>query len=666
MPNINDIERDINSILDILEHATYGEEVRGAIIEAIQKCYTDVVNQAKQGKGISDIQYDDQTGNITFYIEDPSTGETQTKGPFLIKGDKGDTGEQGPRGDAGTPGETLVVDGSLDANSGNPIANSAVANALNLKLNASNYVVDATISSTSTNPVQNKAVYTELNKKVNKNAVASTIINNNMQLSSLKNAVTSDCIKTTDIDSTLSESSGNPISNSAVATALNSKIGTNQIDNELDNTSTNPVQNRAVANAINGILENYSAPDASLDVNSTHAIQNQAVARALNEKVNSADFNNTIFDDIDITFSNTNGGIYYNGDCPAAPALFIEGYGNTAPYTYYLSYVDSLYDSDDNPHWHRIANITDLVGRVIIIDNAISSTSENPVQNKVIAGALENVLDYEEITGSPTLSQVANYTDPTKTYHFYCSFNDINNIGNLRFISSNEVVEEGGITRYPESAQIITTLSGKKYIRVADDEGYFDDFEELHEEIQIDNALSSTSENPVQNKVIKDALDQIVAGGVIIDNAISSTSENPVQNKIINTALQAREAISNKDDAIDSTTSDTYDRNHYPSIKCLKAARNGLEKTAYKKQTISDQSQTGDSDTFYPTVGAVRDFVHEWIDDAVTAIEDEIEYYTNKVTSISANSTDTQYPSAKCVYDAIQSAINALRNELSQ
>ncbi len=30
---------------------------------------------------------------------------------------------------------------------------------------------------------------------------------------------------------------------------------------------------------------------------------------------------------------------------------------------------------------------------------------------------------------------------------------------------------------------------------------------------------------------------------------------------------------------------------------------------------------------------------------------------TNKVTSISSSSTDTQYPSAKCVYDAINNAI---------
>ena len=47
----------------------------------------------------------------------------------------------------------------------------------------------------------------------------------------------------------------------------------------------------------------------------------------------------------------------------------------------------------------------------------------------------------------------------------------------------------------------------------------------------------------------------------------------------------------------------------------------------------------------------------EWYDTIVAslknAIEAVFEQKSNKVTSISSSSTDTQYPSAKCVYDAI-------------
>ena len=83
-------------------------------------------------------------------------------------------------------------------------------------------------------------------------------------------------------------------------------------------------------------------------------------------------------------------------------------------------------------------------------------------------------------------------------------------------------------------------------------------------EVKIDEAINNTSTNPVQNKVISAALDKkvnVVAGKVlssndytndektklaniaeganktIVDTALSGTSTNPVQNKVINTAL---------------------------------------------------------------------------------------------------------------------------------
>lgn len=42
-----------------------------------------------------------------------------------------------------------------------------------------------------------------------------------------------------------------------------------------------------------------------------------------------------------------------------------------------------------------------------------------------------------------------------------------------------------------------------------------------------------------------------------------------------------------------------------------------------------------------------------------------LEKLANKVTSISASSTDTQYPSAKCVYDAIDDAVGDVETLLA-
>ena len=82
--------------------------------------------------------------------------------------------------------------------------------------------------------------------------------------------------------------------------------------------------------------------------------------------------------------------------------------------------------------------------------------------------------------------------------------------------------------------------------------------------ITVDSTISSTSTNPVQNKVVYTALagkqDKLTAGTgisisgntisctvsggggtVTIDSALSGTSTNPVQNKVIYTALAGKQ-----------------------------------------------------------------------------------------------------------------------------
>lgn len=61
--------------------------------------------------------------------------------------------------------------------------------------------------------------------------------------------------------------------------------------------------------------------------------------------------------------------------------------------------------------------------------------------------------------------------------------------------------------------------------------------------IVVDDELSTSSINPVQNKVITNALNGKVAK-TDIDNALSTTSENPVQNKVITNALDNKVAKS--------------------------------------------------------------------------------------------------------------------------
>lgn len=79
----------------------------------------------------------------------------------------------------------------------------------------------------------------------------------------------------------------------------------------------------------------------------------------------------------------------------------------------------------------------------------------------------------------------------------------------------------------------------------------------LPDAISVDSALSATSTNPVQNKVVKEALDgkaesdhghsyndltdkPTIPAAVTVDTAMSSSSTNPVQNKVVNTALSGK------------------------------------------------------------------------------------------------------------------------------
>lgn len=48
------------------------------------------------------------------------------------------------------------------------------------------------------------------------------------------------------------------------------------------------------------------------------------------------------------------------------------------------------------------------------------------------------------------------------------------------------------------------------------------------------------------------------------------------------------------------------------------------------------------------------------IDDFADKINEK-EKKSNKVTSLSSSSTDTQYPSAKCVYDELETKINIIK-----
>ena len=122
-------------------------------------------------------------------------------------------------------------------------------------------------------------------------------------------------------------------------------------------------------------------------------------------------------------------------------------------------------------------------GGTIDVDSALSDTSTNPVQNKVITAALAGKAGTAAATTSA--NGLMSKADKTK----------LNGIA-------------AGATK-----------------------------------ITIDSAMSGSSNNPVANHVVKQYVDDKVAAAgsnITVDAALSSTSANPVQNKAVKAAIDAK------------------------------------------------------------------------------------------------------------------------------
>jgi len=130
------------------------------------------------------------------------------------------------------------------------------------------------------------------------------------------------------------------------------------------------------------------------------------------------------------------------------------------------------------------------------VDNALSATSTNPVQNKVVTAAL---------TG--------------------------------------------------KAGTAVATTSANGLMSKAD-KTKLNDIERGANKTTIDSAMSGSSVNPVQNKAIKQYVDDKVAAAgsnITVDATLSSTSTNPVQNKAVKAAIDAKADKSALDKKLDKT-----------------------------------------------------------------------------------------------------------------
>lgn len=318
--------------------------------------------------------------------------------------------------------------------------------------------------------------------------------------------------------------------------------GSFTVDDALSDTSTNPVQNKVVTAALNGKASTAVASrtanglmstsdyikllgiedgatntvvDAELNANSTNPVQNKAVKTALDGKASTEVASQTA-----------------NGLMSAEDKVKLDG-------------------------------IEDGATRVIV-DDAMSSTSTNPVQNKAVKKYIDDHNFLPEPIPNGNAVQALIVDRASRAYK-------------LMPFDNLELPNAAESTNAPQSRSVKYLLDRKASKDAATEESdglmsavdktKLDGIEDGANRTVVDASLDDNSTNPVQNKAVKTALDGKAGTAVAtsssnglmskddktkldgiedgatkttVDAALDAASENPVQNKAVKAALDGK------------------------------------------------------------------------------------------------------------------------------
>ena len=200
-----------------------------------------------------------------------------------------------------------------------------------------------------------------------------------------------------------------------------------------------------------------------------------------------------------------------------------------------------------------------------IVDDAMSDTSTNPVQNKVVMKYIDSrgSLPPVSVKNDTMLIQVVDGAYALRTKESIFPVDDALDT------ESKNAVENGIIARRFEQLSGVTlpATSTRDGLMTAANYTKLSGIETGANKTVVDAALDAGSANPVQNKAVKAALDGKAGKGVAtasanglmsaadktkldgveagankttVDAALDAASENPVQNKVVKTALDGK------------------------------------------------------------------------------------------------------------------------------
>ena len=229
-------------------------------------------------------------------------------------------------------------------------------------------------------------------------------------------------------------------------------------------------------------------------------------------------------------------------------------------------------------------NIEIQGGSTIAVDDSLSTTSTNPVQNKVITEALNGKASQSDIptkvseltndsdfqTASQVATAISGINVPTKVSQLEndSDFQTGTQVSNSISTATSGLATKAELNGKQDKGDYATTaqLNGKQdtlvsgtNIKTVNGESLLGEGNILIKSINVDSALSTTSENPVQNKVITNKVNTIEQSitnlsGTIPTKVSDLTNDSGYITNAALTDLATKEEVSAKQDTLVSGT----------------------------------------------------------------------------------------------------------------
>lgn len=229
-------------------------------------------------------------------------------------------------------------------------------------------------------------------------------------------------------------------------------------------------------------------------------------------------------------------------------------------------------------------NIEIQGGSTIAVDDSLSTTSTNPVQNRVITEALNGKASQSDIptkvseltndsdfqTASQVATAISGINVPTKVSQLEndSDFQTGTQVSNSIATATSGLATKAELDGKQDKGDYATTaqLNGKQdtlvsgtNIKTVNGESLLGEGNILIKSVDVDSALSATSENPVQNKVITNKVNTIEQSITNLSNTMPTkvsdlTNDSGYITNAALTDLATKEEVSAKQDTLVSGT----------------------------------------------------------------------------------------------------------------